>query len=250
MVALGSDVFLDCAQEQLLEHAQTQLKDLARTHRCSAHPLFDYLRTETLTRPQIAAVLRNYDAHASVLRRLLLKAATIMPEAAVGYILENVRNEYGNGDYSRNHQAQLQDVAWSSGVSRETYFRVSIRSEIKRFITEAVRFYDPAGDVSAKGHYKPAVAAGAITATELLAIEEFKALQCAFAKLDLQHHIWFHHVTIEEQHSDDSVALALHFMTNPEWHRSVLFGLNGILDANVYLYDGLFSALLNPHPDL
>jgi hypothetical protein len=249
VAALGSGVMLGSAQERFLERAQTQLHELARTHSCSAHPLFDYLRSQTLTRAQVAAVLRNYDAHASVLRRLLLKAAAIMPEAAVGYILENVRNEYGNGDYSRNHQSQLQDVAWSAGISRETYFNVSIKPEIKRFISEAVRFYDPAKNVSAKGHYKPAVAAGAITATELLAIEEFKALQCAFVKLGLEHHIWFHHVAIEEQHSDDSVALALHFMTNSKWHQSVLYGLNGILDANVYLYDGLFSALLNPHPD-
>lgn len=244
MTALGSDVILDSTQEHL-ERAQTQLHQLAQTHSCSAHPLFAYLRSETLTRPQIACLLKNYDAHASVLRRLLLKAAAIMPEAAVGYILENVRNEYGNGDYRRNHQAQLQDVAWSAGVSQDEYLAVPIKPEIKRFISEATKFYAP---TRANRHYKPAVAAGAITATELLAIEEFKALQCAFAKLGLAHHIWFHHVTIEEQHSDDSVALALHFMTKPQWHQSVLYGLQGILEANVYLYDGLFSALLNPHP--
>src|SRR5262245_58694831 len=74
----------------------SHLKSLAGSHDCAQHPLFARLDACEPTPARIAGLLRNYDAHAGVLRRLLLKAAAIMPEKACGYILENVRNEYGN----------------------------------------------------------------------------------------------------------------------------------------------------------
>jgi hypothetical protein len=65
----------------------------------------------------------------------------------------------------------------------------------------------------------------------------------AFAKLDLAHHIWFHHVTIEAEHSDESLALALHFLHNNDAWQEVEYGMLGVLDANVSLYDGLLAAI-------
>ncbi|HNN64060.1 MAG TPA: hypothetical protein PKH78_13505, partial [Candidatus Obscuribacter sp.] len=77
------------------------LQAIVAEHPCFKHEMFDRLsslaKTGSLSLKQVASLLKNYDAHASHLRRLLLKAATIMPEEAVGFILENVRNEYGNG---------------------------------------------------------------------------------------------------------------------------------------------------------
>jgi hypothetical protein len=192
---------------------------------------------------QAASLLKNYDAHASVLRRLLLKAATLMPEPAVGFVLENVRNEYGNGNYADNHQNQLQDVVWQLGITREQYAEIPVTKPIKQFIREATRFYYPPCGSLPSGLNRAAVVAGAITATELLAIEEFKALQRAFTHFGLEHHIWFHHVMIEEEHSDESVALAVYFIENHGAEKAVEYGLNGVLDANVHLYDGLLQAI-------
>src|SRR5437016_2291594 len=86
--------------QQLLEKpgSTVDLRGLAQSHLCWSHPLFARLEGARLTTEQCAALLRNYDEHAGALRRLLLKAATIMPEEAVTYVLENVRNEYGNGN--------------------------------------------------------------------------------------------------------------------------------------------------------
>src|SRR5581483_9422771 len=86
------------------------LTELASSHPCRQHPLFAHLRTRTLSKEQAVSLLVNYDAHATLLRRLLLKAAAFMPEPAVGFILENVRNEYGNGDYRLCHQGQLRSI--------------------------------------------------------------------------------------------------------------------------------------------
>jgi hypothetical protein len=223
--------------------ATSPLLELARSHECARHEIFDALRTRKLTTDQAARVLRNYDAHASVLRRLLLKAATLMPEAAVGFVLENVRNEYGNGNYADNHQYQLQDVAWQLGVTREHYFAIPVLPPIKQFIQDATSFYFPPCGSLPPNLNRAAVVAGAITATELRAIEEFKALQKAFSHFGLEHHIWFHHVMIEEEHSDESIALALHFIENYDADAAVEYGLKGVLDANVHLYNGLLQAI-------
>lgn len=223
--------------------ATSPLLELARTHECARHEIFDALRTRTLTIEQAALLLRNYDAHASVLRRLLLKAATLMPEPAVGFILENVRNEYGNGNYAENHQNQLQDIVWQLGVPRKEYFALPVLAPIKRFISEATSYYFPPCGSLPRGLNRAAVAAGAVTATEVLAIEEFRALQQAFSQFGLQHHIWFHHVMIEEEHSDESIALALHFIENHKASAAVEYGMKGVLGANVHLYDGLLQAI-------
>jgi hypothetical protein len=233
--------------------AQTRLLDLARRHPCSQHAIFETLSDIHLGVPAAAALLRNYDAHAGVLRRLLLRAAGIMPEPAVGFVLENVRNEYGNGNYADNHQRQLKDVATCAGVSQDSWRQAKIQPGIRRFIRQAVRYYHPTASVIAgAGEHNgtrlsaPAVCAGAITATELLAVSEFKALQKAFACFGLSHHRWFDHVTIEEEHSGESLRLALYFAESGELYKSVEVGMKGILDANVDLYDGLLAAVASP----
>jgi hypothetical protein len=227
------------------------LRRFVQEHSVSDHALFDRLAESRLTVDQAGALLKNYDAHASHLRRLLLKAATIMPEEAVGYILENVRNEYGNGVPTERHQLQLQSLAWATGVSRQAYKNYAIKSGIRQFIKDVSPFYFPlaGADKTAPAFDRPvrsraAVAAGAITATELLALEEFKALQIAFSCFGQQHHIWFDHVTIECEHLEDSVSLALHFLNqDSRLQADVLLGLSGVLDATVHLYDGLLDCL-------
>jgi hypothetical protein len=238
-------------QEKTTHLQERMLRQFVQDHPVASHPLFERLNQGGLTQSEAGALLRNYDAHASHLRRLLLKAATIMPEQAVGHILENVRNEYGNGRAEDRHQLQLQDLAWQIGVSPEAYNKFGIQPGIKTFIKDVTGFYYPLGRFSENAAQlnKPiksraAVAAGAITATELLALEEFKSLQKAFCSFGLGHHIWFDHVTIECEHLEDSVKLALYFLTdNSALERDVLFGLKGVLDATVHLYDGLLACL-------
>ncbi|HEY9678146.1 MAG TPA: iron-containing redox enzyme family protein [Drouetiella sp.] len=223
--------------------AGEQIKVLALKHACASHPLFAYLHNQKLNLRQVAAMLRNYDAHASVLRRLLLKAVVLMPEPAVGFILENVRNEYGNGDFSKAHQWQLKDLAQQTGITDDEFNSARIEPGIRKFIQQASKFYDPKPATSA-GFLKAAVSAGAITATEILALEEFKALQIAFRQFNLQHHIWFDHVAVEAEHTDESIQLADYFINKHNAQSAVEHGLNGVLDANVYLYDGLLSAMV------
>lgn len=227
------------AESRQLDFSQ-RLLDIAEQHPCSRHPLFEYLEANQLSNKQVAALLRNYDAHASVLRRLLLSAAAIMPEHAVPFVLENVRNEYGNGDYSRNHQDQLRDLVWSCGISREEFFQSKVQKGISLFIQAATSFYSAK---SSGGMKTAAIVAGAITATEILAIKEFTYIQKPFFERGLQHHIWFHHLTIEEEHTDESLMLARCFESSPAGVKGVEFGLSGILDANLNLYDGLLAAL-------
>lgn len=223
-----------------------QLVAQARDHACSKHELFKVLNTVELDSAGAGRLLRNYDAHASVLRRLLLKACTLMPEPAVGFILENVRNEYGNGNYTANHQQQLRQVAFAAGCSEEDFAGFRVMPGIKRFLQDVGRFYYPIRQPAFADLYRPAIAAGAITATELLAVEEFRAMHAAFTRLGCGHHIWFDHVLIEQEHMDESVALAVYFAEHHDAFAAVQVGLEGVLDANVHLYDGLLAALKQP----
>lgn len=225
--------------EQLSDH----IKSIARAHPCSRHELFAVLAEVELTPESAGRLLRNYDAHASVLRRLLLKACTLMPEPAVGFILENVRNEYGNGDYSANHQQQLRAVAVAAGCAPDKFLTLPVMPGIRKFVREVGRYYYPARQKAFNGRYKPAISAGAITATELLAIEEFRAMHIAFSRLGCGGHVWFDHVLIEQEHTDESVALAVYFAREHNAMESVQIGLQGVLDANLHLYDGLLAAL-------
>lgn len=222
-----------------------EIVSLARIHACSRHALFAALADSRLqlTARRAGLLLRNYDAHASLLRRLLLKASTLMPEPAVGYILENVRNEYGNGNYAANHQEQLREVARAAGCSTEKFLAMPIMPGIRRFLQKVSRFYYPVKRVEFSSLLKPAIAAGAITATELLAVEEFRALHRAFTGIGCGDHVWFNHVLIEQEHTDESVALALYFAQKHQAFEAVKVGLEGVLDANVDLYDGLLEAL-------
>ncbi len=222
------------------------LKKLAAEHRCSSHPLFAALDAIALSRSQVARLLRNYDAHAAVLRRLLLKAATLMPEEAVGFILENVRNEYGNGNPSNRHELQLLDVVRSAGVSKKEFQSVLVQPGVKDYIRTVTPLYYPLHKSCPSGYLRAAISAGAVTATEMLAIREFESMQRAFSVLGLAHHIWFNHVTVEIEHCDESLDLALHFIERYDSLEAVEFGMRGVLDANVRLYDGLLASLSCP----
>jgi hypothetical protein len=225
------------------EHWTKQLVDLARAHACSRHPLFDYLQSVELTPHSAGRLLKNYDAHAALLRRLLLKASTLMPEPAVGYVLENVRNEYGNGDYRDNHAQQLKEVALAAGCSQSEFLALPVMPGIKKFLRAVGKYYYPLRQSGFTGLLKPAISAGAITATELLAVEEFRVMHVAFSRIGCGHHIWFNHVLLEQEHTNESVALAVFFAQNHDAFASVQAGMSGVLDANVHLYDGLLSAL-------
>ncbi len=224
------------------ENMAATARAIAAEHPCSRHPLFEYLDRTKLNHQQICGFLANYDAHASLLRRLLLKAATIMPEEAVGYILENVRNEYGNGNPNHRHQLQLHDLSVRAGVTVEELKNAPLEAGVKKYMELVPQFYFPGNTELDHPFMSPAVSAGAITATEILAIEEFRHMQNSFAFLGLDQHIWFDHVTVEVEHSEDSVALAVFFADTEDGVESVLDGLEGVLDANVHLYDGLLAA--------
>lgn len=224
------------------EKMATTARAIAAEHPCSSHPLFEYLDRTKLNHQQVCAFLANYDAHASLLRRLLLKAATIMPEEAVGYILENVRNEYGNGNPDHRHQLQLHDLAFRAGITAEELQNASLEAGVKKYMELVPQFYFPEKPALEPYLMFPAISAGAITATEILAIEEFRHMQKSFAFLGLHQHIWFDHVTVEVEHSEDSVALAVFFADTENGVESVLEGLEGVLDANIHLYDGLLAA--------
>jgi len=219
----------------------SQLSQYVLSDRCASHPFFAYLRENELSTGQIKTLLRNYDAHAALLRRLLLKAATLMPESAVGFILENVRNEYGNGSFSNCHQAQLLDLAMQCGLStsgfQQAFQQARITDGVRSFMKKAPQYYFPRPK---QGHLRAAIAAGAITTTEVLALEEFKALQCVFVSRGLQNHVWFDHVNVEAEHTAESIELALHFADH-SWD-AVNIGIDGMLDATYDLYDGLFEA--------
>lgn len=234
------------SQAHLVSQSE-HLLDLAARHPCARHPLFEALETCRLNTKQIKCLLKNYDAHASLLRRLLLKAATLMPEAAVGHVLENVRNEYGNGNYDDNHQAQLQDLAWSCGVEKDAYKSCPVKPGVADFMRKVGSFYFPPARNRGRGTKRAAaIAAGAISATEILAVREFSSLQKAFSRLQMQHHIWFHHVSVEAEHSSESLSLALFFIEHYSEMPSVEYGLKGVLDANISLYDGLAASICQP----
>ncbi len=230
------------SEAMLKEEMATVARAMAAEHPCSRHPLFDYLDNAKMNHEQICRFLANYDAHASLLRRLLLKAATIMPEEAVGYILENVRNEYGNGNPDHRHQLQLFDLAARAGVSIEALANAPLEPGVKRYMELVPNYYFPESSGLEAVFLYPAISAGAITATEILAIEEFRHMQKSFAHHSLDQHIWFDHVTVEVEHSDESVALAVFFADTKDGVDSVLEGLEGVLNANMQLYDGLLAA--------
>jgi hypothetical protein len=168
-----------------------------------------------------------------------------MPEKAVGYILENVRNEYGNGRAEDRHQLQLQDLAWQIGVKPEDYRQFAIKTGVKTFIKDVTALYYPLGRFGQTSiQSRAAVAAGAITATELLAVEEFQSLQKGFSSFGQEHHVWFNHVALECEHREDSVSLALYFLEeNKALEADLLFGLKGVLDVSAHLYDGLLACI-------
>jgi hypothetical protein len=218
------------------------LRNIAQSHACWNHPFFERLEHVELTPSTAALLLRNYDEHASALRRLLLKSATLMPEDAVTYVLENVRNEYGNGDPERRHQLQLVDLASQSGCHMDSFPSLSIEAGITTYIESITPLYYPVNQDWTTEPNRPAIAGGAIAATEILALREFEKLQIAFSRLNLQHHIWFHHLAIEAEHTDESLALAVHFIQRHALEE-VRFGMLGVLDANMFLYDGLLATL-------
>lgn len=212
------------------------LRELASAHSVFRH---DFLTCLHLNQKQAAQLLSNYDAHATLLRRLLLLAASRMPEPAVGFILENVRNEYGNGDYRDCHQGQLRDLI--KLLSKQTSADISdkISPGVRSYMRKVTQFYSPEKDCS---FYKPAVIAGAVSATEIMAMEEFKSLFKAFQLFNLENHRWFDHINVEIEHSDEALMLADYFLQESKNQKSIEFGFNGVLEANLLLYDGLLES--------
>jgi hypothetical protein len=223
-----------------------------------------------LSRAQAVRLLSNYDAHAGLLRRLLLSAAAAMPEPAVGFILENVRNEYGNGNYTLCHENLLADLMELVGqevespaldmASVELRLRLKAKNErpeattqppledgVREYISKIPFLYCPGKSVvePEAAYYKPAITAGAVTATEIMALVEFQAMQEAFRPFGLADHPWFDHVNVESEHSEESLALAGYFILNHQAKDAVEYGLLKTLDVNVCLYEGLLSAISN-----
>lgn len=215
------------------------LRDLAKEHQASRHP---FLQSPTLSAKQAINVLFNYDAHASLLRRLLLNAAGKMPEPAVGFILENVRNEYGNGNYDSCHQGQLRDLASELNRLAPGIKAQRVSDGVRQYMRTVVDYYDPAKDNGTSEFYLPAVIAGAISATEIMAIEEFRSLHKSFHAFNLENHIWFDHVTVEAEHSDEALCLAEYFLAKNNHKKAVEYGFEGVLSANCHLYNGLMES--------
>lgn len=215
------------------------LRDLAKEHEASSHP---FLQNPTLNIRQAINVLFNYDAHASLLRRLLLNAAGKMPEPAVGFILENVRNEYGNGDYDGCHQGQLRDLINKLERNEPGFKAHRVSDGVRQYMRTVIDYYDPQSDNGTSDFYLPAVIAGAISATEIMAIEEFSSLHKSFHAFNLQNHIWFDHVTVEAEHSDEALCLAEYFLVKNNHKKAVEYGFKGVLDANCHLYNGLMES--------
>ena len=225
------------------------LKSLILEHPCANHEWFK-LMEETQIRPEkLVRFLINYDVHATLLRRLLLKAACIMPEPAVGYILENVRTEYGSGDYKKAHQLQLLDLLKTLAIK----FNIQVEGEVKKvsegvrqYLNEIPAFYIP-DEESTDGvntFEAQAISAGAIGATELLAMKEFSSMKRAFDVYSLGDHIWFDHVRHEKEHAEDSFDLIKYFLQLDESNtESIELGIGGVLMCNTSLYDGFLEAL-------
>lgn len=221
------------------------LRQRARNHACYQHPLFTRLETSTLTPALVSSLLCNYDAHAAVLRRLLLSAATLMPDDCVHHVIENVRNEYGNGDPARRHALQLRDLALKAGAGAAAFDQARVAAGVRDFIEMAGPLYFPENNngACAPAPSAGAVSAGAITATELLAAREFQVMQAAFARIGHGHHIWFDHVATEIEHGNESLELALYFICEHGASTAVERGFNGVLAANIRLYDGLLESI-------
>lgn len=215
------------------------LRDLAKNHAVSRHP---FLQSPRLSARQAIHVLFNYDAHASLLRRLLLNAAGKMPEPAVGFILENVRNEYGNGNYDQCHQGQLRDLMFKLAYKAPGVHPDKVSDGVRKYMKAVVDYYDPTSANGTSEFYLPAVIAGAISATEIMALDEFRSLYKTFHDFKLEKHIWFDHVTVEAEHSDEALALAEYFLSNSDSKKAVEYGFLGVLDANCHLYDGLMES--------
>ncbi len=96
-----------------------------------------------------------------------------------------------------------------AGVSVEELQKAPLEAGVKKYMEQVPQFYFPEQIGHESVLMTPAISAGAITATEILAIEEFRHMQNSFAFLGLHQHIWFDHVTVEVEHSEDSVALAV-----------------------------------------
>jgi hypothetical protein len=235
--------------KKVAETSAAYLKEIALSHACASHPLFERLNraeTDPLSPAQAVGMLVNYDAHAGLLRRLLLKAAAHMPEPAVGFVLENVRNEYGNGDYALCHQGQLRDVIDTVCRIGGIELDASVKSGVKTYMRNVVDYYYPNGSENQeaiRGFYGPAITAGAITATELMALAEFKAMQFAFHKYELAFHPWFDHVNVECDHGDEALALAEYFIEKHDAAKAVEYGFENTLATTVHLYDGLLEAI-------
>jgi hypothetical protein len=215
------------------------LRDLAKDHVASRHP---FLQAPRLSAKQAIHLLFNYDAHASLLRRLLLNAAGKMPEPAVGFILENVRNEYGNGNYDHCHQGQLRDLMFKLARLAPGVHPDKVSSGVRAYMKAVVEFYDPTNYETTTDFYLPAVIAGAISATEIMALGEFRSLHQTFHDFKLEKHIWFDHVTVEAEHTDEALALAEYFLSSDKAKKAVEYGFKGVLDANCHLYDGLMES--------
>lgn len=259
---------LQAIEASSLPLAAGYLQGLIDSHPVSKHPLFDRLREGTLSRAQAVRLLSNYDAHAGLLRRLLLSAAAAMPEPAVGFVLENVRNEYGNGNYTLCHENLLADLMELVGHDGEppaldmasVELRLSLKEKnvrpeansqepledgVREYISKIPFIYSPGKSAvdSETAYYKPAITAGAITATEIMALVEFQTMQEAFRPFGLADHPWFDHVNVESEHSEESLALAGFFIVNHQAKDAVEYGLLETLDLNICLYDGLLSAI-------
>lgn len=216
------------------------LRDLAKDHEASRH---HFLQSPRLSAKQAIHLLFNYDAHASLLRRLLLNAAGRMPEPAVGFILENVRNEYGNGQYDHCHQGQLRDLMFKLACLAPGVHPNKVSAGVRRYMTAVVKYYAPSiKESNISSLCTPAIIAGAISATEIMALDEFRSLHQTFHDFKLQKHIWFDHVTVEAEHRDEALALAEYFLSSDKAKKSVEYGFNGVLDANCHLYDGLMES--------
>lgn len=231
-----------------------QLKRLILEHPIIEHDWFKILHEERVDPERLIKLLFNYDAHAALLRRLLLKACVLMPEGAVGFVLENVRTEYGSGDYSKAHHFQILDLIKKLGETCKVDTDDSLKEisqGVHQYMLEVPSFFSPEELEPEEGMYAPCVSAGAILATEVLAELEFKALQHAFKPFGLHEHIWFNHLTVEKEHADESFNLALYFLNEDDrCMESLEFGIGGILMCNSSLYNGFLDVVVKPEQQL
>jgi len=225
-----------------LSHLKNALAQVERASEVVlAHAAIRKLSTGDLSVEELQIVFSEYRPYCDVFPRLLSAVAANTPDDTIRFtLIDNLWDEYGNGDIAKSHRALYDRFLASLGVPPDAVVQSAYAT--KRYVTKCLNFCKDSHYLCGLGFLGPG--------TESFTNSEYSTIYNGLRKLNdrssgnLDLEFWEVHIDVDEDHAAECIeAISASCCTDKDVER-VMEGAMFAIEAEREFWDGISGLLV------